>query len=43
MVAIATGIFVALFAFGWDFVGWGTAVNEEVRLGLFFAFVLGIV
>ena len=43
MVALATGIFVALLVYGWDFLGWGRVANDDVQVGLFMAFVLGIV
>ena len=43
MVGLAIAIFIGLFAFGQEFVGWGSATNDEVQLGLFLAFVLGIV
>lgn len=43
MVGLATAIFVGLFAWGHDMLGWGQTVNDEVQLGLFLAFTLGIV
>lgn len=43
MVAIATGFFIALLTFGWDYLGWGKVVNDEVQMGLFLAFLLGVV
>jgi len=43
MVAIATAIFIALLFYGWDFLGWGRLANDDVQVGLFMAFVLGIV
>jgi hypothetical protein len=43
MVGLATAMFIGLFAFGQEFFGWGSATNEEVQLGLFVAFILGIV
>ena len=43
MVGLATAIFVGLFAFGEEFFGWSHSSNEQVQLGLFLAFVLGIV
>lgn len=43
MVGLATAMFVGLFAFGQQFLGWQKATNDEVQLGLFLAFILGIV
>lgn len=43
MVGLATAIFIGLFAFGNEFLGWGQTNNSQVQLGLFLAFVLGIV
>lgn len=43
MVGLATAMFIGLFAFGQEFFGWSRTTNDEVQLGLFVAFVLGIV
>ncbi|MEP7351418.1 MAG: hypothetical protein ABI668_15915 [Sphingorhabdus sp.] len=43
MVGLATAMFIGLFAFGQEFFGWGSATNDEVQLGLFLAFILGII
>jgi hypothetical protein len=43
MVGLATAMFIGLFAFGQEFLGWGHGTNEQVQLGLFIAFILGIV
>ena len=43
MVGLATAMFIALFAFGQEFIGLGHGTNDQVQLGLFVAFVLGIV
>jgi hypothetical protein len=43
MVGLAIAMFIGLFAFGHEFFGWGTVANDDVQLGLFLAFVLGIV
>jgi uncharacterized protein with PQ loop repeat len=43
MVGLAAAIFIALFAYGQQFLGWGKTSNDEVQLALFIAFVLGIV
>ncbi len=43
MVGLATAIFVGLFVWGHEYIGWGGATNSEVQLGLFLSFVLGIV
>lgn len=42
MVGIALAMFVALFGFGHEFVGWNDP-GGAVQLGLFLAFVLGMV
>jgi hypothetical protein len=43
MVGLAVMIFIGLFAFGQQFLGWGTGSNDQVQIGLFMSFVLGIV
>ena len=43
MVGLATAMFIGLFAFGQEFMGWGSTTNDQVQLGLFVAFILGIV
>lgn len=43
MVGLATAMFIGLFAFGHEFFGWGGVPNDDVQLGLFLAFILGIV
>jgi hypothetical protein len=43
MVGLATAIFIGLFAFGHEMFGWSSGANDDVQLGLFLAFVLGIV
>ncbi len=43
MVGLATAMFIGLFAFGQEFLGWSHDNNEHVQLGLFVAFVLGII
>ena len=43
MVGLATAIFVGLFAWGYEYIGWGRAANDDAQLGLFLAFVLGII
>lgn len=43
MVGLATAMFIGLFAFGHEFLGWSSATNDQVQLGLFVAFILGIV
>lgn len=43
MVGLATAMFIALFAFGQEFLGWTHASNDQVQLGLFISFILGIV
>lgn len=42
MVGLAIAIFVGLFAFGHQFLGWD-ADNPHIQLGIFLAFVLGII
>ena len=43
MVGLAAALFVGLFAFGQEMIGWGKVANDEVQLGLFIAFILGII
>jgi hypothetical protein len=43
MVGLAAAMFVGLFAFGYQFFGWPQQAHEQVHLGLFLSFVLGIV
>jgi hypothetical protein len=43
MVGLATAMFIGLFAFGHELFGWSGVPNDEVQLGLFLAFILGIV
>ncbi len=43
MVGLATAMFIGLFAFGQELMGWGNGANDKVQLGLFVAFILGIV
>jgi hypothetical protein len=43
MVGLAASMFVALFAFGYHFFGWSQAAHEQLHLGLFLSFVLGII
>jgi hypothetical protein len=43
MVGLATAMFIGLFAFGHEFFGWSSTSNDQVQLGLFIAFILGIV
>ncbi len=43
MVGLAAAMFVGLFAFGQEMVGWSKVTNDEVQLGLFVAFLLGII
>jgi hypothetical protein len=43
MVGLASAMFVALFAFGWQFFGWSHSAHTELQLGLFLSFVLGII
>jgi hypothetical protein len=42
MVGLATAMFVALFAFGAQFFGWSQTAHDQMQLGLFISFVLGI-
>lgn len=42
MVGLAIAIFVGLFAFGHELLGWDRS-NSEIQLALFIAFILGIV
>jgi hypothetical protein len=43
MVGLAIAIFIGLFAFGQQVLGWDGTSNDEVQMGLFLAFILGIV
>jgi hypothetical protein len=43
MVGLAAAMFVGLFAFGWQFFGWPKGAHEELQLGLFLSFILGII
>ena len=42
MTGLALMMFIALFAFGGQFLGW-TAYQGHVQLGLFMAFLFGII
>jgi hypothetical protein len=42
MVGLAAAMFVGLFAFGHQLIGWGTSPDSNVQMGLFLSFVLGI-
>lgn len=42
MVGLALAMFVALFGFGQEFLGW-TDPRGSVKLGLFMAFLFGLV
>ena len=42
MMGLALAMFVGLFAFGGRFMGWDDA-DGNIQLGLFMAFILGIV
>lgn len=43
MVGLAIAMFIGLFAFGHELLGWSGMDIEEVQLGLFLAFILGII
>ncbi len=43
MVGLAIAMFIGLFAFGHEFFGWGSTANDQIQMGLFLAFTLGIV
>jgi hypothetical protein len=43
MVGLATAMFIGLFAFGHEMLGWSGVPNDDVQLGLFISFILGIV
>jgi O-antigen/teichoic acid export membrane protein len=43
MVGLAAAMFIGLFAFGHELLGWGTGSDNEVQTGLFIAFILGII
>ena len=43
MVGLATAMFIGLFAFGHEMLGWSGVPTDDVQLGLFISFILGIV
>jgi hypothetical protein len=43
MVGLAAAMFVGLFAFGAPLFGWSEAAHQQLQLGLFLSFVLGII
>jgi hypothetical protein len=43
MVGLAAAMFVGLFAFGHQFFGWSQGAHEQLHLGLFLSFILGII
>jgi hypothetical protein len=43
MIGLATSIFVGIFAWGDELLGWSSHNNDEVQLGLFISFILGII
>ena len=43
MVGLATALFIGLVVMGQEILGWGRTTNDEVQLGLFIAFILGII
>lgn len=43
MVGLAIAMFIGLFAFGQELIGWDHSSNDPVQLGLFIAFILGII
>jgi hypothetical protein len=43
MVGLATALFIGLFAFGQQYIGWDNSSNANVQLGLFMAFIFGII
>jgi hypothetical protein len=43
MVGLAAAMFVGLFAFGAQFFGWSQSAHEQLQLGLFLSFILGII
>lgn len=43
MVGLASALFIGLVVMGQQLLGWGKATNDEVQLGLFLAFILGII
>lgn len=42
MAGLAIAIFIGLFAFGYEFLGWDPH-NGQIQLGIFLSFVLGII
>lgn len=42
MAALALAMFIAIFGFGQELIGW-TDPDGDVRLGLFMAFLFGII
>jgi hypothetical protein len=43
VVFLAILLFVALIMFGQPYLGWGAEYTAEVQLGLFVAYILGII
>lgn len=43
MVGLAAAMFVAVYAFGHEMIGWSNDTNSQVQLALFLSFILGIV
>jgi hypothetical protein len=43
MVGLAAAMFVAVYAFGHEMIGWSDDANSQVQLALFLSFILGIV
>jgi hypothetical protein len=43
MVGLAAAMFVAVYAFGHEMIGWSEDANSQVQLALFLSFILGIV
>ncbi len=42
MVGLAIAIFIGIFAFGQEYIGWSSAENDHVQLAMFITFVLGV-
>jgi hypothetical protein len=42
MVGLAAAMFIGIFAFGQQYLGWSASNNDQVQLALFLSFILGI-
>ena len=43
MAGLALAMFIAVFGFGHELIGWGMGHDGQVKLGLAMAFIFGII